>query len=304
VKVDLAFAYMTDIPAIPHIDGLFDLACRNGVDIRPTLLRVVTDLYVQKYSHTAEEEAQFIALAKGLIDNVDPVTRATVAARLAAYPKAPAEILDRLGATFAPQMAEPEATFSPAEPAGENLADLFFAADSYERRLILLNIDPVPQAAQTFASAPESCRRLEAAAMSHNTQEFCRLLQSALSIPDALAQRIVQDAGGEPLVVALRALGMPMDALQRVLLFLDPAIGESVARVYELTELYREITITAAERMLVIWRGDRSEPRRGAHQPALYDDEARSARSAATPSRYRTARRSDALAARFKSTGR
>ena len=37
----------------PKLDGLVDLACRDGVDIRPTLLRVLTDLYVQKPKHSA-----------------------------------------------------------------------------------------------------------------------------------------------------------------------------------------------------------------------------------------------------------
>ena len=69
--------------AFPHIDGLLDLACRDGVDIRPTLLRVLTDLYVQKPVHTAEEETQYIELATGLIDAVDEATRATVAATVA-----------------------------------------------------------------------------------------------------------------------------------------------------------------------------------------------------------------------------
>jgi hypothetical protein len=56
--------------------------------------------------------------------------------------------------------------------------------------------------------------------------------------------------------------------------------------------------------MISIWRGQPVRQRRPAHQPALYDDEQRAARAAATPSRYRSVRRSDALAARFKNSGR
>ena len=62
------------------LDSLVDLACRDGVDIRPTLLRVITDLYVQKPIHGLEEETQFVELALGLIDTVDASTRAAVAA--------------------------------------------------------------------------------------------------------------------------------------------------------------------------------------------------------------------------------
>ena len=52
----------------PGFDGLMTLSRREGVDIRPTLLRVLTDLYVQASAHTAEEEQQFVELASRLID--------------------------------------------------------------------------------------------------------------------------------------------------------------------------------------------------------------------------------------------
>src|SRR5512143_655696 len=87
---------MSKPSALPPIDGLLDLACRDGVDIRPTLLRVLTDLYVQKPVHTSEEETQYIELATGLIDAVDNATRATVVATLRAYPAAPAAVLTKL----------------------------------------------------------------------------------------------------------------------------------------------------------------------------------------------------------------
>lgn len=48
---------MTDYSAFPRIDGLLDLERRNGVDVRPTLLRVLTDLYVQARSHTPDRKS-------------------------------------------------------------------------------------------------------------------------------------------------------------------------------------------------------------------------------------------------------
>ena len=64
---------MTKVPPSLNspLDGLVDLACRDGVDVRPTLLRVLTDLYVQKPTHSADEETQYVELALGLIDTVD-----------------------------------------------------------------------------------------------------------------------------------------------------------------------------------------------------------------------------------------
>ena len=47
---------MVEHVKIPNLDGLTELANRDGVDIKPTLLRVMTDLYAQKPVHTVEEE--------------------------------------------------------------------------------------------------------------------------------------------------------------------------------------------------------------------------------------------------------
>jgi hypothetical protein len=315
---------MTESSASPSIDGLFDLACRSGVDIRPTLLRVLTDLYVQTPSHSPEETAQYVELASRLIEHVDAATRATVACRLATYRHAPPKLLARLGQLFGedPPAAEPapQVIASPsvipdplpvalpaaeeAKAGGDDLAEAFFSADIFERRLILLNLDAVGTRTAARPPAPETCRRLEAAALAGDVAEFSRILGNALLLPPELAERIAADPLGEPIVVAARALAMPAEALQRVLLFVNPAIGQSVERVYELANLYDEVTPHAAETMIAIWRGVPLTQRRPAHQPALYDDETRSARAASTTSRYRSARRSDALAARFKSSGR
>src|SRR6202012_3755668 len=88
---------MTAAPMFPGFDGLMTLSKREGVDIRPTLLRVLTDLYVQARSHSTEEARQFVELTSRLIDQVDDATRAAVRARLAIYPATPVEILRKLG---------------------------------------------------------------------------------------------------------------------------------------------------------------------------------------------------------------
>src|SRR5207237_6824394 len=84
------------------LDSLVDLACRDGVDIRPTLLRVLTDLYVQKPIHSLEEETQFVELVLGLIDTVDSQTCVAVAAALSAYPASPAAVLRKLACAPVP----------------------------------------------------------------------------------------------------------------------------------------------------------------------------------------------------------
>src|SRR6266699_3738517 len=67
---------MTTPLLFPGFDGLMTLSRREGVDIKPTLLRVLTDLYVQANAHSADEERQFVELTSRLIDEVDDATRA------------------------------------------------------------------------------------------------------------------------------------------------------------------------------------------------------------------------------------
>jgi uncharacterized protein (DUF2336 family) len=259
---------MPTLPPDPRLEGLYDLALRDGIDIRPTLLRVLTDLYVQKPSHTVEEERQFVELATGLIDVVDPATRAIVAATLRDYAATPPAVWRKLSAEAPP-------------PRHEDLCELFFAAPAEERRMILVNLVAEPSE-RTPQGSPDTLSRLETSALQRNASAFTRTLRAALGVSAQLALRIVQDSSGEPLVVALKALGMQPAALQRVLLFLNPAIGHSVRRVHELAQLFDELSGEAAAQMLTIWRVA-SPARKLLYEPATMDDEKRSARLVATP---------------------
>src|SRR5262245_28068422 len=83
-------------PAFADLEGLIDLDPRGGVDMRPTLLRVLTDLYLQKPSHTHDDERYYTELAMRLIEAADLSTRISLAARLAQYAAAPHEVVLRL----------------------------------------------------------------------------------------------------------------------------------------------------------------------------------------------------------------
>ena len=287
-------------PLYSPLDSLVDLACRDGVDIRPTLLRVITDLYVQKPTHTAEEVTQYVELALGLVGAVDAATRAAVLARLSNYGAAPVAVLHRLmalcpeaaaaGLTTAPTAApvdEPPAAKAPAQ----DLAELFFSAGSEERHLILINLDAAAEPALPPPARPaiDVIRALEDSALLHNPVEFSRLLEGGLGVARALAERIVEDSSGEGIVVAAKALGMEADALQRILLLLNPAIGQSIPQVFRLARLFEDITRAAAERMVMIWRRTAERPR-PKHAPVYWDDEQSSARVRATPGRHHAAR--------------
>jgi uncharacterized protein (DUF2336 family) len=78
------------------VQGLIELARRDGVDIRPTLVRVLVDLHIQEPLHAPVEKARFAELVCRLLDGVDVATRAAVAERLAGYAGTPAVVASRL----------------------------------------------------------------------------------------------------------------------------------------------------------------------------------------------------------------
>jgi hypothetical protein len=261
---------------MPNLNSLVDLANRDGVDIRPTLLRVMTDLYVQKPMHSSDEERHYTELALRLIDLVDARTRAIVAEKIVAYAGAPAAVRQRLSREQIVRNAASEAAAaggSPASAAAE-LSELFFVASTDERRLILLNLPYAslpPAAPLPAAVAAESVHRLEAAALGHNAEMFARELARTLAISRLHARRLIEDPSGEAIVVVALALKMPAAVLQRILLCLNPAISQSVQRVYELSTLYEDIEPEAALRLIAIWQASHPAQRTAAlpHAPGL-----------------------------------
>ncbi len=345
---------MLKSPAYPNLEGLDRLALRSGVDIRPTLVCVLTDLYLQKPAHTPEEERHYTELVLRFIDRVDAPTRKIVAAKLANYASAPAAVVRRLArdvlevaqpilehspqltgsellaiiAEFGPQYAaviarrlqiaqharsaaaqasvaqESSAAARPSRGAGSGtqpgadapasreslsgsvkrltgpesdlrLGDVFLAAGPAERRLILSNLDDttdLPLSSST-AQSSDANGRLEAAALQRKPAEFVRTLERALGISAQHAQRMVMDEGGEPLLVATKALGMAPHAVLRILLFLNPVIGQSVTRVFDLAKLYDAMTRGAALRLVASLRSAGATRRWASYRPVLATDE-------------------------------
>jgi hypothetical protein len=276
----------------PGFDGLLTLSRRDGVDIRPTLLRVLTDLYVQANTHSAEEEQQFVELTSRLIDQVDDATRAAVRARLSIYPRTPAAIMSRLGLrpaalprTFqstkpAPTTAETKprtvATLSMECREAAEISRMFFAANARDRALILQNLATAPLRPSPRIGPSRAARAIETlrmAAFASDVDNFTTELGETLILPARIAERVVKDPGGEPLACAAKALGISSKIFQQVLLFLDPAIGTSVAAVYRLSRLYDLLDERSARIMLAAWRGATLTETRAKYRPALYDDE-------------------------------
>jgi hypothetical protein len=336
------------LPTLPNLDGLIGLARQDGVDIRPTLVRVLTDLYVHKHVHTREEEHRYTELALCLLAAVDVPTRAAVARKLATYVHAPRLVVRRLArdvfevaepvlkyspcltsedllliiGEFGPRYAaaigerdrcepppaeeaddvacadEPprQAAAQPGEPATVSvranppaadsprvsLGEYFLNAGMTERRLLLANLEDgtLTETERSFAARnDDAVRRLEAAALQQRPDEFGRGLEQELRIPEATAARIVHDETGEPIVVASKALAIPSEVLLRILLFLNPVIGHSVERVFDLVNLHDQLSREAALHLVTSWQKAQAGERRPApYQPLHWDDETRGAR--------------------------
>ena len=293
---------MTTTPLFPGLDGLMTLSRREGVDIRPTLLRVLTDLYVQASKHTGDEERQFVELTSRLIDQVDDATRAAVRARLAIYPNAPDETLRKLG--LKPINREPSVPVAreippplvaPAQPGplseaqlrmqanlsmqpkdAAEIHDMFFRASASERALILHNLAETPLRASARIPASRASRAvetLEMAAFATDVENFTLEIGETLILSSRVAAQVVNDPGGEPLACAARALDMPSAVFQRVLLFLRPEIGTSVHHVYRLSRLYDRLSERSALVMLAAWRGSTMAVTRAKYRPTLHDDD-------------------------------
>ena len=328
-------------PGTPNLDGLDDLARLRGVDTRPTLARVLTDLYVQKRAHTLDEETHYTELVLRLLDGIDVATRAVVAKKLATYPAAPRAVVLRLARDVI-DVAEPVLRHSPCLPGVElaaitkecsllhaaaiaargnpvgttthalnerapavrpsavplprssqwrqiigeaenfvtpsaeiGLGELFLRSTSEERRVILASLDPA-EPIPPRAVPSESIERLEAAALARRPADFAGELQRALGVTGETARRMIDDDSGEPLLIAAKALGMSSEVLVRVLLFVNPTVGESVARVFALAQLYPDVPQAAALQLLASLRSSAT------HQPALWDDGAEAGRRAGT----------------------
>ncbi|MGY4407208.1 DUF2336 domain-containing protein [Bradyrhizobium sp. USDA 3315] len=290
------------------------LSRREGVDIRPTLLRVLTDLYVQASAHSADEERQFVELTTRLIDEVDDATRAAVRARLAIYPATPARIVDKLGLRrVGPDQPMPAAAPIPAPapsamPAkipteaelrmaaslamrpndAAEISDMFFAASTKERAQILHNLQETPLKAAARIPAARAARAihiLEMAAFAEDLDNFTLELGEALILPSRIAADVVNDPGGEPLACAMRALDVSSAAFQRILMFLNPEAGSSVNYVYRLSRLYDRLSERSALVMLAAWRGSTMAVARARYRSSLYDDERHRVRATSSQTR-------------------
>ncbi len=362
------------LTTLPNLDALIGLARQDGVDVRPTLVRVLTDLFVQKPAHPADEEHRYTELALWLLAGVDVPTRVAVAKKLATYPHAPRLVVRRLARDVI-EVAEPvlatslsltsddllavirdfgpahaaaigtrrgsltskasrpaavatteirtvaerpaassaaesrevqknvESVVSPsaptevpaqngpipdvAAPASHDdeiaiLSERFLNAGTAERRLLLERIESLaPAARESLLSGPREdlLGELEAAAMQRRPDDFAGMLEHGLRIPASRARQIVYDETGEPVVIVLKGIEAAADALVRILLFLNPRVGQSVERVFSLVDLHEQLSLPAAQQMVATWQNASAQEKpKPEYRPVHWNDERSGAR--------------------------
>lgn len=312
---------------LPRLASLLALSAKPGVDVRPTLLRMLTDLFLEAGQRSQAETARFAELAAHLVDAVDEATRIQIADKLAPCASAPRAVLDRLlaaepavaarvalspvltendlwslaaegepvlmaalaarpdlpaelvgvlarrgeplvaqslagnprapldrpaVAALAPLQAElPELAASLAQhPAVQTawLAPFLLSLDADLRRTVIAAVQaerhPEPLPAQDLqpsvpaaGSALARFDALERDALLGRRTALALKLAEALSIPGALADRIIADPQGTAFALALVSIGVPVEQASKILLALTPAAQASLAGLRDLVSL-------------------------------------------------------------------
>ncbi len=156
-------------------------------------------------------------------------------------------------------------------------APLFLAADSAQRAAIILAArreDLSPDAAPTRLTADDvaALERVERAVLAPDRDGFDTALAMALRIRLDDVWRLIDDPKGEPLALALAAIGASPELAARVFILSGPAIGHSVMAVRSLTTLVESIPRRTAARLVSAMTHAAA---RTARQPATAEGEAR-----------------------------
>ncbi|GAC1330690.1 MAG: hypothetical protein NVSMB26_08330 [Beijerinckiaceae bacterium] len=318
------------------LEGLVALGKTGGLNMKPILLRVITDQFVSQPRHPAADIAQYSELAQQMIEEADGATVLGVAKRIAAHPDAPPAVIERLlskgaevaAAIFAAgaavdtnRLAEHAEWGSLAEAvaiAGRNILDaqtaaalarrpetpvlcalaanpaapldahavsyllqrgrsdrelglvllsradfpgdrsaLFLVANAAQRREMLLAAGRGDLGARADAKRKpqRDLGTLADLAAAQKWTLFTIELAVRLGCDPKGVQDIVRDPSGEPLAVALAALGMgPADAA-RIFLSSEPQISHRIDRIRTLTRITSDLPPRAARRLVFLMLG-------------------------------------------------
>ena len=139
------------------------------------------------------------------------------------------------------------------QPVRLEMAALFLEATSEQRRAILIAAQRAElgrKAAAPAALDEETAGQLEFAVIAGAAGDFAESLGAALGVEAELAERIAADPTGEPLAVALVAIGAPRDLAVRIMTARDMREGEGFPRIHALARFSDRLSIAAAQRVV------------------------------------------------------
>ena len=210
-------------------------------------LIAAVDVYCSQENTTAQEQAAFAALFGPLFQRSSPQVRRQIAQRLKERDSLPVtvrEMLDSVEAVSAAEMATLTAS-----------ALSFLDAAGAQREFLLRHILAMPKTSEVdLGVTAEDRQRIENAASARQVPDFLKALEEALQLSASAIRRIASDEGGEPLLIALHAAGLPHDALVRVLLLSHERAGRSVEVLHHLVRLAKQIDRPSAALIVLAWR--------------------------------------------------
>ena len=144
------------------------------------------------------------------------------------------------------------------EPA--DLAPLFLLASSEQRAAIIGSArrdDLGPESRRPRLGGDEAAAltRVERALLASDQDSFEVALAAALKLPLAETWALIDDPRGEPLALALAAIGASPEFAARVFILSGPAIGHSVMAVRTLTRVVEDLPMRTACRIVTAMTG-------------------------------------------------
>jgi hypothetical protein len=177
------------------------------------------------------------------------------------------------------------------QPARIEQAALFFEADAAQRARIIAAAQRATLGRRyPDALSPDAANvaaRLERCALEGDWRRFDLALAAEFGCENSAAGRISADPGGEPLAVALAALGAPADATVRILAARDLHEGRDYRRIAALARLKDALSPAAARLVMAAMIGASMEKqareKQARHRPQ-FDQTAEAAPSRASTS--------------------
>ena len=167
--------------------------------------------------------------------------------------------------------------FQPAD-----LAPLFLLADTPTRAAIILaarrdDLGPESRRPRLSTDQMAALSRVERSLLNAEQDSFDVALAVALGLDIDTTGGLLDDPHGEPLAIALAAIGASAEFAARVFILSGPAIGHSVMAVRTLTQLVETLPMRTAARLVAAMTHSKIEPRRRRLQAS--DDPQRTRRS-------------------------